>query len=58
MAEGNSVGLPPLCAKDFVRVQNSSGAPVGKKTATNVSLVVDGDDLPIQQYEGNYTALE
>jgi hypothetical protein len=29
-----------------------------KKSANDVSLLVDGNNLPIQQYEGNYAALE
>jgi tryptophanyl-tRNA synthetase len=54
--------LPPKFLQEYWKKfqrQNDSVEITAKKTSTtNVSLVVDGDDLPIQQYEGNYTALE
>jgi tryptophanyl-tRNA synthetase len=53
--------LPPKFLQDhwkkFQR-QNDLVAITAKKTASNISLVVEGDDLTIQQYEGNYTPLE
>jgi tryptophanyl-tRNA synthetase len=53
--------LPPKVVQDswkqFARNGESIEVSV-KKTAAGVSLVLSGGDMPIQQYEGNYAALE
>src|SRR5262249_28509760 len=53
--------LPPKVVQDswkqFARNGESIEVTV-KKTTAGASLVLNGGDVPIQQYEGNYAALE
>src|SRR5579864_3043903 len=53
--------LPPKVVqehwKKFERTDDSVQITV-KKNASGAALVLDGNEIPIQQYEGNYAALE
>lgn len=53
--------LPPKLLQEYWKKfprRNDLVEITTKKTANNVSLLVNGNDIPIQQYEGSHAALE
>jgi tryptophanyl-tRNA synthetase len=53
--------LPPKVLQEYWKKfqrRNDSVEITAKKAANTISILLDDGDLPIQQYEGNYAALE